>query len=161
VVITIAELLSEPLWAVGRSLLIDPRAASAARAFAEERLDAVNLDAGHIDDAIRVVAELVANGVTHGAGGDGMRTIHLELGIWSKWTLVTVDDRDPNVYDSPADDDPLAESGRGLMIVRALSERFWWHPKLFSKTANAVILRPGVRLTGEDNAILDHLEKHE
>jgi anti-sigma regulatory factor (Ser/Thr protein kinase) len=158
---TVTDLGAEPLWAAGRSLLIDPQAASAARAFTEERLGAVKLDAGHIDDVVCVVAELVANGVTHGAGGEEMRYVHLELGIWSKWTLVTVDDRDPNVYDSPANDDPLAESGRGLMIVRALSERFWWHPKLFSKTANAVILRPGVQLTGQDTTILNDLQKGE
>jgi anti-sigma regulatory factor (Ser/Thr protein kinase) len=158
---TVTELPSEPLWAVGRSLLIGPQAASVARAFTGERLGAIKLDAGHVDDVVLVVAELAANAVVHGAGGDGTRNVHLELCIWSKWTHVAVDDRDPNVYDSPANDDPLAESGRGLLIVRALSERFWWHPKRFSKTANAVILRPGVRLTGQDTAILNDLQKGE
>jgi anti-sigma regulatory factor (Ser/Thr protein kinase) len=157
----VTDLGAEPLWAVGRSFLIDPQAASVARAFTEERLGAVKLNPGHIDDVVRVVSELVANSVTHGAGGDKNRNVHLELGVWSKWTLVTVDDRDPNVYDSPADDEELPESGRGLLIVRALSERFWWHPKLFSKTANAVILRPGIRLTGQDTAILNDLQKDE
>jgi anti-sigma regulatory factor (Ser/Thr protein kinase) len=135
-VITIAEAIA----AVGLYLLIDARAASVARAFTKERLGEVRLDAGHVDDVVRVVSELVANAVTHGAGSDGSRNVSLELGIWSKWTLVTVDDRDPKVYDSPEEYNPLPESCRGLLIVRVISERFWWNQKIFSKTANAVIL---------------------
>lgn len=155
----VTALVAEPLWAAWQALRIDPQAAAAARDFTREQLRAVQLDAGHVDDVISVVTELVANAITHGAGSSGARNVSLELGIWSKWTLVTVDDRDPNVYDCAAGDDPLAETGRGLLIVQALATRFWWRPRMISKTANAVILRPDVKLTGEDYTILDRLEK--
>lgn len=159
VMTAVTELPAEPLWAAGRSLRIGPQAASAARDFTREHLGTVKLDADHVDDVVRVVSELVANATIHGAGSDGARNVSLELGIWSKWTLLTVDDRDPNVYDCAAGDDPLAESGRGLLIVRSLAERFWWRPRAISKTANAVILRPDADLTSEDHTILDRLEK--
>lgn len=153
----ITELRAEAISAAGRPLPIAPESATHARAFTVQTLTGYRLDSDHIDDTALVVTELVANAVTHGNGGDLTRNIYLELGIWSKWTLITVDDRDPNVYDSPASG-AWAESGRGLLIITALAERWWWHPRRFSKTANAVILRPDVTLTAEDDALLDCLE---
>jgi anti-sigma regulatory factor (Ser/Thr protein kinase) len=153
----ITELPAEALWATVRSLPIAPKAAATARAFAAEFLASVKLDDGHIDDVVLVISELITNAVKY--GGDGQRNINLEVGIWSKWTLITVDDRDPQVYEAaPERDNDLCESGRGLFIVCAYAERFWWRPLMLSKTANAAVLRPGVKLTDEDNAILDHLE---
>ena len=152
------ELPTEPLWATGRSLPISPEAAPTARDFTAGFLvGKARLDAGHVGDVVLVVSELVTNAIKYGA--NARPNIYLEVGIWSKWTLITVDDRDPQVYEAaPERDDELRESGRGLDIVRAYAERFWWDPKLISKTANAAVLRPGVKLTDEDNAILDDLE---
>lgn len=152
------ELPAEPLSATLQSLPISPKAAAAARELTAEFLvDKALLDAEHVGDVVLVVSELVTNAIKYGA--NGRRNICLDVGIWSKWTLITVDDRDPHVYESaPERRGDLAESGRGLFIVEAIAERFWWHSRLLSKTANAVVLRTGITLTGEDNAILDDLE---
>lgn len=141
-------------------LQIDPEAVKAARDFATTALGALaKTDADHVDAVRTVVSELVTNAIKYGAGAD-RTNIGLEVGIWSLWTLVTVDDRDPRVRRSRVrKGDDLPESGRGLLIVRALAARFWWDPRLISKTATAAILRTGVTLTDGDQAVLDELER--
>lgn len=151
------------LCAHGRSLPISRTSARYARTFTAQALTLHRLGGRHLDDTLSVVAELVANAVTHGAGdtngtcGRPSRNISIEIGIWSKWTLITVDDRDPKVYDPSGD----IEHGRGLLIVEALSERFWWRQRSVSKTANAAILRSGMKLTDDDQKILDDLENEQ
>lgn len=140
-------------------LPISPEAAATARGLTAEFLvDQARLDAEHVSDVVLVVSELVTNAIKYGA--NGRRNICLDVEVWSKWTLITVDDCDPHVYEAAPerDGDDLPESGRGLLIVRAYAERFWWDQKLISKTANAVICRTGITLTDEDNALLDGLE---
>lgn len=156
----VTELRAEAIGAVGRSLLIYPKSVGTAREFTECFLTAkAKLEGSHVDDVVLVVSELVTNSIKY--GGDGRRYVYLEIGLWSKWTLIIVDDRTREIRESApaADDEDLRESGRGLEIVEALAERFWWHQKLHSKTANAVILRTDAKLPDEDDAILDRLEK--
>lgn len=138
-------------------LPIHRSSAKRARRFAERILIRWHLDDDHVDDVLLVADELVANAVTHGRGAPPATNVTLKLIIWSKWTLLVVDDRTPEIKEPPADD-VLAESGRGLLIVNALAARFWWAPKVESKTANAAVLRTGVKLTADDEAILDQLE---
>lgn len=155
---TMTDLPAEPLWATLQSLPISPKAAAAGRELTAEFMARARLDAEHVSDVVLVVSELVTNAIKYGA--NGRRNICLDVEVWSKWTLITVDDRDPHVYEAAPErgGDDLPESGRGLLIVRAYAERFWWDQKLISKTANAVICRTGITLTDEDNALLDGLE---
>jgi anti-sigma regulatory factor (Ser/Thr protein kinase) len=161
-VITITELPAQPLWATMRTLKALPESVAVARRFTAQYLtDRAKLTDGHVDDVVLVVSELVSNALQHAKNAG--RNISLDVAIWSKWTVITVDDRDPAVYETgPVASDGPRESGRGLeQIVKTLAERFWWRTRTISKTANAVILRPGVNLTDEDNTILDHLERNE
>jgi anti-sigma regulatory factor (Ser/Thr protein kinase) len=158
----ITNLHAEAIAAAGRSLPVGPQAVAAAREFAAQFVaNRASLGGDHLHDVVLLVSELVTNAIKY--GGAGRANIYLEIGMWSKWTLITVDDRIREVYEAaPVDDDEdLRESGRGLEIVEVLAERFWWHPRSISKTANAVILRSDAELTDEDNAILDGLEKAE
>jgi anti-sigma regulatory factor (Ser/Thr protein kinase) len=159
---TVTELPAEALWAITRPLATSPESVAVARRFTAQYLTGrAKLTGDHVDDVVLVVSELVCNAIQHAKNGG--RNIFLDVEIWSKWTVITVDDRDPAVYRTgPAAGDGPRESGRGLeQIVKALAERFWWRTRTLSKTANAVILRPGVNLTSEDNTILDHLERDE
>jgi anti-sigma regulatory factor (Ser/Thr protein kinase) len=149
---TMTDLPAMPLWATAAFFSIDPTSVAAARDFTARYLAKTRLTGDHADDVVLAVSEMVTNAIRY--GGNGRKNISLDLEIWSKWTLVIVDDRDPQVY-APSSD---VERGRGLLIVNAIAERFWWRPLLMSKTANAVILRTGVKLTDEDNKILDDLE---
>jgi anti-sigma regulatory factor (Ser/Thr protein kinase) len=154
----VTDLAAEAIWAAVRPLQIDPQSVASAREFAAQFLtDKARLTGDHVDDVVLVVSELVTNAIKY--GGNGRRNICLDVGVWSKWTVVTVDDRAPQIHQVSARSggDELLESGRGLEIVTILAERFWWHRRSISKTANAVILRHGVKLTAEDNAILDGL----
>lgn len=155
----ISELRAEPIAAIWRPFAIAPESVKVAREFTTWFLaEEVRLGGEHAADVVLVVSELVTNAIRY--GGNGRKNISLELGIWSKWTLITVDDRDPTVHEpAPASTgDDLRESGRGLQIVEALAARWWWTPRQISKTCNAVVLRTGVTLTDEDHSLLDCLE---
>jgi hypothetical protein len=96
------------------------------------------LDGDHVDDVVLVVSELTTNAIKY--GGASSRNIYLEIVVWSKWTLIAVADRTHEVSEVASandEDGDLRESGRGLDIVEILAERWWWHPREFSKTANA------------------------
>jgi anti-sigma regulatory factor (Ser/Thr protein kinase) len=162
--IAITDLPAEAIWTAGRPLAIAPTSVATAREFAARFLaDTAKLGGDHREDVVLVVSEIVTNAMKY--GGNGRRNMYLDIEIWSKWTLVTVDDRTPEVYEPAAADDEedenLRESGRGLQIVDVLAERWWWHPRRISKTANAVILRGNVTLTDQDNDILDRLKADE
>lgn len=144
-----------------KSFLIEASAVARARRFAERLLVAeFGLDDEHVDAVVLVVSELTTNAIKYGAAG--RRNIGVRFEIWPRWTLVIVDDRDATVRPRKvADPGELAESGRGLEIVQFLAARFWWRPLRFSKTANAVVLRTDVKLTADDEAILDRLQHGE
>lgn len=83
--------------------------------------------AGLADDAEAVVAELVANAAVHASAGPGLPVIGLELAFGDGVLAILVSDGNPALPQAPcpaADD----ESGRGLLIVEALSDRHGWHP---------------------------------
>ena len=157
---SITWLPAEALWAATRPLPIDPQSVATAREFTARFLaDRAKLSGEHVEDVVLVVSELVTNAIKY--GGIGRRNICLDVEVSSKWTVAMVDDpdRETRKAANPRGQCDLRESGRGLHIVTTLAERFWWHCKSISKTANAVILRPDTALTNEDNAILDGLKK--
>jgi anti-sigma regulatory factor (Ser/Thr protein kinase) len=141
--------------ATGSSLRAAPECVWRARAFTKTALaEIAETDPEHVEDVVLVVDELVTNAILH---AKDVRNVFIELRIADLWTIVIVDDRDPAVHESHAEDadDDLPVSGRGLLIVKSLAARFRWNHRLISKTANAAILRTDVKLSSEDEAVLD------
>ncbi|MCA1222839.1 ATP-binding protein [Streptomyces sp. 8L] len=110
-----------------------PRGARLARRLTAHRLNAwdVPYDSAANETAVAVVAELAANAVRHGrvAGRD----FHLLLRLTDDTTVrvEVTDTRTERVPEAPEDrvPDPLAESGRGLLIVESLTDTWGWHPR--------------------------------
>jgi anti-sigma regulatory factor (Ser/Thr protein kinase) len=91
------------------------------------------------DDVELIVTELVTNAIRHTASGRSGGTFNLTVRRRGRWSRVEVRDqggwRLPGRRDSPADrvapengltepDGGLPETGRGLMIVRAVADRY-------------------------------------
>lgn len=75
------------------------------------------------DTAETIVSELVANAAVHASTGPGQPVICLALAFDQGELAILVSDRNPDVPRArhPAEDD---ESGRGLLMVKALSDRY-------------------------------------
>ncbi|MEU9151679.1 ATP-binding protein [Streptomyces sp. NPDC048417] len=81
------------------------------------------------DSVELAVGELCANAVRHGGGLAGLELV---LGAGQRFAppslRVVVLDREPaRVPRLPVSSDPLAEGGRGLRLVEAVSRRWGWH----------------------------------
>lgn len=101
------------------------RAPRLARAFVADTLTAWAVDAEDGDAAQLVVSELVTNAVLHAPESP---TITLELSMMDDALRVVVSDCNPEEPD-PLDPDPgLAERGRGVRLVEALSNRWGTEP---------------------------------
>lgn len=84
-----------------------------------------------IDDAVLCVSELVGNAVQHAVkpvvGAVEDRRISIGVRCWGAFALfLEVGDYDPQMPRLPDPTDDLALCGRGLTIVGALSDQFWW-----------------------------------
>jgi anti-sigma regulatory factor (Ser/Thr protein kinase) len=90
--------------------------ASIARDIVRQAVETWGL-AGLADSATLVVTELVANAVMH-ARGDSIRVTVTRVAQRRVWVAVV--DRAP-VSELPRPSDPLAEGGRGLFLVQAVS----------------------------------------
>jgi anti-sigma regulatory factor (Ser/Thr protein kinase) len=111
-----------------------PRGARLARRLAGQRLDAWGIpydcDAHH--SLTLIVAELAANAVRHGRVPG--RDFHLSLTSAVAWDATTVrievtdtrTERVPVVAGAATD---LRDSGRGLLLVEHLADRWDWHPR--------------------------------
>lgn len=80
------------------------------------------------DDTAVIVSELVSNALRHGCGGrSGSARDCIELILWRRPGQIICAVTDPGsgapVLGQP---DPLAEAGRGLHVVQALSARWGW-----------------------------------
>ncbi|GAA1517223.1 hypothetical protein GCM10009677_58170 [Sphaerisporangium rubeum] len=109
--------------------------ASTARAYARDLLTRSGYR--RLDDVELLLTELVANSVTHSASGrrDGGR-ITVEVTATHDRVYVTVTDEGgpgplPVV---PAQGNGLAESGRGLWLVRELSSAWGWQDEPAGRT---------------------------
>nr|WSY52151.1 ATP-binding protein [Streptomyces sp. NBC_00886] len=102
-----------------------PRGARLARLFAAEQLRSWGLP---LDPAEHIVAELAANAATHGRvpGRDFRLTLYVVGDTLRIEVTGTRDDRVPHPQ-HPASD---AESGRGLLLVDALADRWGVAPGL-------------------------------
>ncbi|MEV6509528.1 ATP-binding protein [Streptomyces sp. NPDC051642] len=96
-----------------------PRGARLARLLATEQLRSWNLP---LDHATHIVAELAANAATHGrvTGRDFRLTLYVVAGTLRIEVTDTRGDRLPQLQH----EDPDAESGRGLLLVEALADRW-------------------------------------
>ncbi|MBT2392271.1 ATP-binding protein [Streptomyces sp. ISL-1] len=108
-----------------------PRGARLARRLAGQRLDAwgIPYDSNAHDALTLIVAELAANAVQHGRVPG--RDFHLALALASDTATVRVEVTDTRtecvpVLATPADD---RDSGRGLLLVECLANRWDWHPR--------------------------------
>jgi anti-sigma regulatory factor (Ser/Thr protein kinase) len=100
---------------------------SAAREFAGQILQGWGLPA-LAEDASVIVSELVTNALKHGNRGAGATARNrVELILWHRpdevICAVTDSGAEPPVLGQP---DPLAEAGRGLHVVQALSATWGW-----------------------------------
>ncbi|WP_405821810.1 ATP-binding protein [Streptomyces sp. NBC_01390] len=102
-----------------------PRGARLARLLAAEQLRSWGLP---VDPARQVVAELAANAVTHGRvpGRDFRLTMYV-IGVTLR---IEVTDTCGDVPPSPQRPSDETESGRGLLLVEALADRWGWGPGL-------------------------------
>ncbi len=101
-----------------------PRGARLARLLATEQLRTWALP---LDPARQIVAELATNAATHSRvpGRDFRLTLYVVGGVLRIEVTDTRDDRPPR----PQDPTPDEESGRGLLIVAALADRWGWDPE--------------------------------
>ncbi|WP_317443882.1 ATP-binding protein [Streptomyces collinus] len=106
-----------------------PRGARLARRLAEQRLDAWGIpygcDAHHA--LTLIVGELAANAVRHGRVLG--RDFHLSLARDAATVRIEVTDTRTEgvpVVATPAD---LRDTGRGLLLVEQLADRWDWHPR--------------------------------
>ena len=105
----------------------DPEAAGVARHFTRCTLRSWDL-AALVDDAELIVSELLSNAIRHGlnrAGGCPARTTLVGLGLLRQGATVVCAVSDPS-SDVPVvrEPDHFAESGRGLLLVDALADRW-------------------------------------
>ena len=100
-----------------------PRGARLARLLATEQLRAWALP---LDPARQLVAELASNAATHSRvpGRDFRLTLYVVGGTLRIEVTDTRGDRPP----FPQDPTPDAESGRGLLLIDALADRWGWAP---------------------------------
>ncbi|MFF5361480.1 ATP-binding protein [Streptomyces scabiei] len=100
-----------------------PRGARLARLLATEQLRAWELP---LHPADHLVAELAANAATHGrvAGRDFDLTMYV-IGVTLR---IEVTDTRPERLPHPDPPSPEAESGRGLLLVEALADRWGTAP---------------------------------
>lgn len=96
-----------------------PFGARLARLLTEEQLRAWGLP---LENAIHIVAELAANAATHGRVPG--RDFRLTLYVVGRTLRIEVTDTRPDRLPRPASADPASESGRGLLLVDALADRW-------------------------------------
>ncbi|MFD0316713.1 ATP-binding protein [Streptomyces flavalbus] len=96
-----------------------PRGARLARLLAVEQLRAWSLP---LDPARQLIAELSANAATHGRVRG--RDFRLTLYVIGNVLRIEVTDTRGNHLPQPRQTPPDAESGRGLLLVEALSDRW-------------------------------------
>ncbi|MFD7812370.1 ATP-binding protein [Streptomyces sp. NPDC059785] len=102
-----------------------PRGARLARLLATEWLRTWGLPHGVVERAEHLVAELAANAATHGRlPGRDFRVALLTDPVAGTLRIEVTDTRAEAAPHRRASADPLSESGRGLLLVEALTDRW-------------------------------------
>lgn len=101
-------------------LLAGPEAPHDARLVVRDALDAWGVPDGVVEDTVLAVSELVTNAVKHARSSS---VLELEIGETREWLRFSVSDasRVPPLARLASDSD---ESGRGLAVLAALSDRW-------------------------------------
>jgi anti-sigma regulatory factor (Ser/Thr protein kinase) len=116
-----------------------------ARRHAKAILGAWQVPPEKIETAVLLVSELVTNAINATArperellSGDAQRIVQT-LRRQPGWIVIEVSDSDPNPP-MLAEAEPDAESGRGLMLVQALSKEWSWYcPQSGGKTVYCIL----------------------
>ncbi|MFF1547750.1 ATP-binding protein [Streptomyces sp. NPDC058291] len=117
-----------------------PRGARLARLLTAEQLRSWGMP---VDPAGQIVAELAANAVTHGRvpGRDFRLTLYVIANTLRIEVTDTAGGRLPRLRPTCSQGD--SESGRGLLLVEALADRWGWAPELRPrKTVWAEVVLP-------------------
>jgi hypothetical protein len=147
---------SGPRW---RSLPATAESVAQARRFTEGTLARVaETDAGHVDDVVLVVSELITNAVREVAKlnpvqGDA-RPVHLGIAVHPRWTHLFAVDTVP-ALPRETHRGPFAGSGRGIPIIKTLAAMVWVEQATQGKTIHVVMTRTGVELTAQDKQALN------
>ncbi|GAA4509115.1 hypothetical protein GCM10023191_069850 [Actinoallomurus oryzae] len=144
-----------PCW---RSFPAAAESVAWARRFTESVLaEVADVDAEHVGDVVLVVSELITNAVREVAklapASDGARPVHLGVGVHDRWTHLYAVDTAP-AMPKEAHRGPLAGSGRGIPIIKALAAMTWVEQAEHGKTIHVLMTRTGVELTPEDRQTL-------
>ena len=124
-----AAVLALHLCGPGRLELRLPRVAPSARTARRAVRDVAAALSLHGEVAALLVSELVANAVRHGAAADGAGDVVLRVLPGREGVLrVEVDDASADLPPSSSDPGPRAESGRGLLLVDELAQRWGAQP---------------------------------
>ncbi|MDO5301876.1 MAG: ATP-binding protein [Tissierellia bacterium] len=92
----------------------------------------------HDEDAIfdirLIIDELVLNGASHGNEWNQDKSVHLTLNITDEWVLIQVRDEGAGLNYSTGQYNPqsMADHGRGLVLVEALSDDIQYHGNCIS-----------------------------
>ncbi|MGI8333240.1 ATP-binding protein [Actinomadura scrupuli] len=101
-------------------------------------------DFARLDDIVNATAELVANAVRHTRSGQPGGQLTIEIRRWPGHcvTLAVTDQGGPHVphLPEPTEEDSLAESGRGLMILGAITNSWGWTGDTRGRTVTALFL---------------------
>ncbi|MGV9702749.1 ATP-binding protein [Streptomyces sp. NPDC003483] len=136
--------LTDTVFTFAQQLSSTRRGARLARLLAVERLIAWEMSPGIIERAEHVVAELASNAALHGRvqGRDSLLALTLDNAAGTL-RIAASDTRGewrPAIPPERAGD---AESGRGLLLVEALSDRWGTEPRPPSgKTVWALLMQP-------------------
>ncbi|WP_262058138.1 ATP-binding protein [Streptomyces sp. STR69] len=114
-----------PDWSM--SYPMTPRSVRLARLHTRRRLTLWNWP-GDIDDAVLVTSELVANAVRHGRLPGHEVWLRVAVDEEEKSAL-TIDVSDPVLEFPVVNLVPSGEFGRGLLVVRGVSESLDWFPR--------------------------------
>ncbi|MDB4873200.1 MAG: putative anti-sigma regulatory factor, serine/threonine protein kinase [Gemmatimonadales bacterium] len=97
-----------------------------------------------VDDIVNATAELVANALRHTRSGKPGGHLTIEVRRWPGCcvTLAVTDQGSPDAPHVPqrANDDLFEETGRGLMILDAISSCWGWHGDTRGRTVTALFI---------------------
>jgi anti-sigma regulatory factor (Ser/Thr protein kinase) len=121
----------DPPWAAGLDLPAAPQSAGIARRFAAARLAEWGL-ADLSDDVDLIISELITNALLHArtqlrSDPEAVVRLDLEYDRDGEALVCRVADGSP-LPPTPEQAADTAESGRGLLLVEALSSAWGWNP---------------------------------
>lgn len=128
-----------------------PEAVRQARRFAADAVAGYSYDPY---DVALITSEIVTNAIVHGAAGrtwpDDLWPISVEVTVTDRYVHLAVADPDPQPLRILTPSGVTAVSGRGLGIVSEHAAALWPTYTEHSKTVHALVIAPGVTLTGRE-----------